>query len=248
MAGRAAEGRRRSRRIQDGIQVKLRRSVTRRAAKSCRSQISANPPLPAAAICRPAAGNHAPGEKPARGAPRANFAGMAFEIILAPEGGGRSARVAGECSSRNTGRRNLRNLKEPAGSAVYSVRGTTARRCAAAVARNLSRIRRNSEGGNGPYANRPGSVRDSGRKSGPGQQNRLTSLTTTQERASSKPSRRFTACGISTASPSASGAVCVIGSTVTVVSPDAARAVRITAQGRVLSPSSCPFRKCECHR
>ena len=74
----------------------------------------------------------------------------------------------------------------------YSLLGTILIRCAAAHARNFSRIWRNNEGGNGPYSKRSGSPRDTGRKSGPGQTNRLTSLTTTQDRASSRPSRRFT--------------------------------------------------------
>jgi len=79
-----------------------------------------------------------------------------------------------------------------------------------------------------------------GRKSGPGQSKRLASLKITQDRASSKPRRRFTSIGISTARWSSAGGEWVIGRTVTGRAPSRSSAVRTMAQGRSFRPSSRP--------
>ncbi len=100
-----------------------------------------------------------------------------------------------------------------------SVRRTVRSRRAATGAVNRSRTWRNSPGGRNPYSKRPGSAADTGRRSGPGHTKRLISLTTIHDRASSRPSRRLTAGGISTVSSGRCGGLCVTGTTATTVSP-----------------------------
>ena len=86
------------------------------------------------------------------------------------------------------------------------------------------------------------------RKSGPGQRKRLDSATTTQERPSSRPSRRFVSEGISRASALSYGGVCVIGSTVTTSSPSSFCTIMTMVHGLSLLPSSAPSAASLCHR
>src|SRR5215467_13049599 len=69
-----------------------------------------------------------------------------------------------------------------------------------------------------------------GLRSGPGHTKRLASVSTTHERSSSKPRRRFVAAGSSTARSGSAGAEREIGSTVTTRSPSSSTDTRMTAQ------------------
>jgi hypothetical protein len=87
-----------------------------------------------------------------------------------------------------------------------------------------------------------------GRKSGPGHVNRLASVRLTQDREESSPKRFFVAGGISKARAGLFGGVWVIGKTVTISSPSNSCTTRMMAQGRSLTPSSCPRKYSARHR
>lgn len=125
-------------------------------------------------------------------------------------------------------------------SALILCAGRCEGRRAATVAVNRSRTWRNSPGGRNPYSKRSGSTEDTGRRSGPGQTKRFISLTMIHDRSSSRPSRRLTADGISTASSGCCGGLCVTGTTATTVFPPSSRIESTTAHGRSFRPSSCP--------